>query len=386
MKAAVLLACMACAIAMSGEGSIEAARELIAKGSPQAAVEMLRPIVSADPRNADARLLLGTALALEGARSESIQQLIEAVKLRPDSASAYNTLGMAYSRFVELNAARAAFEKAIQLDPGMADPHVNLALLLAQLSDWAPAVQHLDRAIAIQGAAPAAAKSYCLRAKIRGEQNDLERALADLEQAVRLRPDFAEAWSELGVARRASLDETGALAAFEQAVRLDPGNTTAQFRLGSEYLHAGKAHQAAEHLKLALVLDPEDRAILYNLQRALREDGQTEEAGRIASRMADILRQRSRASEMSLEAVKLNNQGVELEKSGNLNAALEKYRAALDLNPEHGGFRMNLGLVLCRLGKWDEGIAEMREVVRREPNNAEAAKSLYIALEQRPKR
>jgi predicted Zn-dependent protease len=64
---------------------------------------------------------------------------------------------------------------------------------------------------------------------------------------------------------------------------------------------------------------------------------------------------------------------------------LEKYRAALELDPEHGGFRLNLGLALCRLGRWDEGIAEMREVVRRDPDNAEATKALYIAMEQQPK-
>jgi tetratricopeptide (TPR) repeat protein len=385
MNVPFILLLMACAgPAIAGPASVEAARKLIAKGSTRSAVEMLRPIVAADPSNADARLLLGTALALQGMRSESIQQLTEAVKLRPDSAG-YNTLGMALSRFAETGAAREAFEKAIQLDPKMAGAHVNLALILAQSGELRLAGEHLDRAIRIEGNTPPAARAHYLRAGIHGEQNELEAALAELERAVLLRPDFAEAWSDLGTVRRALLDEAGALSAFERAVRIDPENTKAQFRLGSEYLHSGKPHQAVEHLSEALRRDPDQRAALYNLQMALREDGQIEEAKRVEARMAELLRQRSRASEAAIQAVKLNNQGVESEKAGDLRAALEKYRAALELDPEHGGFRLNLGLALCRLGRWDEGIAEMREVVRRDPDNAEATKALYIAMEQQPK-
>ena len=87
------------------------------------------------------------------------------------------------------------------------------------------------------------------------------------------------------------------------------------------------------------------------------------------ARIAELLRQRSLASKTAIEAAKLNNEGVEMEKTSNLRGALEKYRAALELDPEHGGFRLNLGLVLCRLGRWDEGIAEIREVVRRYPGS-----------------
>jgi len=150
-------------------------------------------------------------------------------------------------------------------------------------------------------------------------------------------------------------------------------------------LHGHNPHLAVEHLREALRLDPDDRATLYNLQMALRANGQGDEAKHVEAKIAELLRQRSLASKTAIQAAKLNNEGVEMEKTGNLRAALEKYRAALELDPEHGGFRLNLGLALCRLGRWDEGIAEIREVVRRYPDNAEATKALYIALEQQSK-
>jgi tetratricopeptide (TPR) repeat protein len=291
---------------------------------------------------------------------------------------------MVLSRFLETGAAREAFEKALQLDPKLAGAHVNLATILAQSSAWAAAEEDLDRAIRLEGESPLVARAYYLRGEIRREQNQLETARTDLEAAVRLRPGFAAAWSQLGLVRRLLQDETGALAAFERAVELDPKDSTAQFRLGSEYLRGGKPHLAAEHLTEAARMDPDSRAVLYNLQMALREDGRVAEARQVEARMAQLLAQRRKASEGTLEAARLNNQGVELEKAGNVQAALGKYEAALELDPEHPGFRVNLGLALCRLGRWDEGIAQIREVVRRDPDNAQAAKALYSALEQRP--
>jgi predicted Zn-dependent protease len=65
-----------------------------------------------------------------------------------------------------------------------------------------------------------------------------------------------------------------------------------------------------------------------------------------------------------------------------LQGALEKYRAALDLDPTDAVLRLNYGLALCRLGRWAEGAAELEEVLRLNPNNADAAKTLYIARDE----
>jgi len=70
-----------------------------------------------DSGNADAHLLLGTALALVPRRSEALAELNRAIELRPGFAPGYNTLGMVLGRFAEPDTAREAFEKAIRLDP-----------------------------------------------------------------------------------------------------------------------------------------------------------------------------------------------------------------------------------------------------------------------------
>lgn len=374
---------LACAVALLGQQpSLDAARRLFAQGSNAQAEAMLHRLVEANPRDAEARQLLGSLLAVEGRRGESLEQLGEVVRLRPQSAAAYNTLGMALSRFVEIKAAREAFQKALEIDPHLAEAHVNLALIEAQDKRFLSAGEHLDRAIERQGSAEPVAYWRYLRAKVFGELGDIENAARELENAVGARPGYAEAWLALGDARRALLDDAGAIAAFERAVELDPRNAQALYLLGSQCLRDGKARAAVVHLKEARRLGLNDQALLYALQRALRMDDQIAEADRVAAETKELLSASGVVALNAPAAVRLNNEGVELEKSGNVRAAVEKYRAALELDPQHGGFRTNYGLALARLGLWEEGIEELREVVRMNPDNAEATRALYIAMEQ----
>jgi len=77
-----------------------------------------------------------------------------------------------------------------------------------------------------------------------------------------------------------------------------------------------------------------------------------------------------------------NDAGMALEKAGDLRGALEKYRAALGIDPTDEVLRLNYGLAQCRLGRSQEGTAELQEVLRLDPNNAHAAKALYVARDE----
>ena len=366
----------------AAQTSISKAAELLSKGSTAEAIALLRQLVAEDASNVDAHLLLGTTLALNGSRNESFDQMVEAVRLRPNSAAAHHQYGIVLSRFMEVKAARQEFEKALELDPALAEAHVNLSLILAQAGELLPAAEHLDRAIELQGNTPAAAYTHYLRAKIWGAQDQIEKSIGQLQKAVLLRPDYAEAWSDLGGMRRLSLDHQGAVQALSKAVALNPQDAIAQYRLGQLYLQDGDAVKAIRHFKIALRGDPDDLATLYNLDRALHKAGRLEEAHSIEKQLAESRERTDRASTVAVAAARLNTEGIELEKSGDVRAALAKYRAALDLDPTGFGFALNYGLALCRLGRWHDGVVGLQEVLRLDPDNADAAKALYIAMDR----
>jgi tetratricopeptide (TPR) repeat protein len=359
---------------------IERARQMIVAGAVDQAIELLRGIAQKEPDNYDAHLLLGMALALAPERSQAIEHFRRAIELRPAFAPAYHTFGTALARLADFDAARQMFEKAVALDPRLTDARISLALLLAQRKEFVAAREHLAQAIKIQKNSPPAAYTHYLLGQIFLEENEPEKALREIEAALRLRLNYAEAHLSRGLAKKKLLEEDEALQSFKKAAELLPNNHEAQYQLGAAYLRAGDSAQAVEHLRKALELRRRDRLTLSQLCRALYGAGKSEESGACQQELKAIIQADLKAADVSVGA--LNSQGIELEKAGDVAAALEKYRAAVELNPFQPVLRRNFALALCRLGRWEEGIAELREVLRVDPEDTEATKALYIALEK----
>ena len=384
MKLRILAALACAALAWAQRSPVDDAWDLVAKGHRDQATELLNTFIRKDPQNVDARLLLGSLYMESGNASGSIEQLTEAVRLRPQSADAQNALGEAYNTFGNPKAARAPFEKAVSIKPDFAAAQVNLGLVMLQAGEFPRAGEHLDRAIKILGKTADAAYPHYLLAKVYSASNDTEKAAAELEQAVSLRPDLAEAWSDLGQARKALSNDVGALAAQKRAVELNPKDAIAQYRLGAEYLRQDQPALAIEPLREAYRLNPEDHSTLNSLQSALRQTGKTEEAAAIKQKLTDLLRKEDEARQNAVKAVKVNNDGAALEKAGNLKGAVDKYREAVELNPGHVGMRVNYAVALLRLGRWTEGLNELREALRRDPGNAQIKAALEDAIKQAP--
>jgi tetratricopeptide (TPR) repeat protein len=364
--------------------TLERAWDLAANGRQDEAIQVSREVIQHNPQDADARLLLGSLLVEKGDRIESIAQLSEAVRLRPESADAQNALGEAYRTFGDAKAALAPFQKAVAIKPAFGVAQENLGAVMLETGDLAGAAKHLDRAIQLLGRTDDAAGAHYLRAKVYQAHSDIHKAAAQLEQAVSIRPDFPEAWSDLGDARRVLLDVAGSVAALQRAVQLKPGDAVAQYRLGAEYLRQDKAHLALEHLEQAYRVNPDDQSTLNSLQMALREDGKPEQAAAIKRKLVELLRKRDEVNQNKLRAVQLNNEGAALQKQGNLTAALEKYRDASKLDPNHVGIRVNYAIALLRLGRWTEGLTELHDALLHDPANAQIRAALDDALRQAP--
>ena len=364
------------------DAEMERARTLVQRGSIPDAVVVLRGVATRYPNDAEVHLLLGSVLALVPSRSEAIHEVERAIELRPNYAPSYNTLGTLLARFAEYGLARQAFEKALELNPRLADAHQSLALVLAQMSEYQLAEDHVAQAIALSRGGPNAAYLHLLNGKILTAQDKNAPAANEFEAAIKIRPDYAEAYLQLAAAKSMLLDAEGSFQALRKAAQLAPRNAEAQYQLGKEYLTRGDSSQALAHLRIAYGLKPEDRGILYNYSRALRASGQGAKADAVARKLADMVQSSNRSSDNAAEIAKLTNEGVELEKRGEVGTAILRYRQALELDPLVNPVRRNLGLALCRTGRYDEGIAELREILRSDPNDAATTEALYIALDQ----
>ena len=97
-------------------------------------VALLLTVTAAAPRAADARaeakkqVEFGITVAQKGLWREAIYRWQRAVEIDPTYAAAHNDLAIGYEHEGELDKARAAYEKALQLEPTNASIKQNYEL------------------------------------------------------------------------------------------------------------------------------------------------------------------------------------------------------------------------------------------------------------------
>ncbi len=361
-----------------------AATEALVKGSPQSAVETLAPVVSANPENADAQRLLGVALSLLGRRSAALQALGAATRLQAANPANHLALAQALAQFGENRRAQESFRAALDLDDRLGPAHEGLALSLALDGSLTEAIVHFGKALGNAQDAPTKARLHFFRGRARQQFDRIALAGEDFKAATELQPGHGPAYLEWGRILAEDPDNRSAGPVLEKAAELLPDNAEAQLAHGQQLVRDGDPEAAARVLRRATGLNPGDRAAQYALGRALRASGQADEARRVLGSIAASGSDRALEEARINEAGQLNNQGLQAEAEGEFELALQRYEAAAAIAPDEVGFHRNAALALCRLDRWVEAKARLREVLRMAPGDPDATKALYIALDHAP--
>ena len=118
---------------------------------------------------------------------------------------------------VSVEKARSAYRRAIALDPGHAEAHLNLGRLLHEKGDVAAAESHYRQACAARPDSALAAFNLGVALEDMGRGSE---ALNVYRRAVKLDPEHAEAHFNLGRLCEAAGDRTGALQHLAQYKRI----------------------------------------------------------------------------------------------------------------------------------------------------------------------
>lgn len=159
----------------------------------EAAVPLLREAAEEAVESADReRLLIKCALALDALarHTEALELLHEVLRANPESAAAWNDLGIICRHIEKNDEARAAFERAYKLNPEQGDPLINLGSLCLWQGDPGNALDYLQLALEILPGHPAVHANLALTYAIFGR---LEEAEDSLRLAVLYGFDQAEA-------------------------------------------------------------------------------------------------------------------------------------------------------------------------------------------------
>lgn len=124
-------------------------RCLLGLGRGTEALPVIRSAASEEPGSLEGQMLLGIALGMNRQYDKAVDLLGEVVRKDPSSATAHNALGAAQMAVGSMKQAKAELEKALDLDPSLADAHFNLAevLCVGAPADREAARAHYRRAV-----------------------------------------------------------------------------------------------------------------------------------------------------------------------------------------------------------------------------------------------
>jgi eukaryotic-like serine/threonine-protein kinase len=237
-------------------------------------------------------LLKGRHLRLKGGtedRKQAVEYFRQAIEIDPHYALAYAELGAGYRSLIAaslvqpaeyLPRVRAAVQKALELDPNLAEAHRALASFKRDELDWAGAEAAFKRALELNPNLADAHGAYASFLSVMGRHDEAiaearrareldplalarsvgigqrlyyarryDEAVASLKQTLELDPHYDQAHVYLGYTYTDKKMYPEAIAAFEQAIRLKSSTPSTRIYLGYAYAKSGQREKAREILE-----------------------------------------------------------------------------------------------------------------------------------------
>ncbi len=241
-------------------------RELLDQGLEAAATVAFDRAAQASP-SASTLYRLGTLLAKSGDAARARAAYERALALQPGLAEASNDLGALLAKSGDLDGAIARFREALASIPDYPDALNNLgyALLLTGRNDEARALY--EKALALQPDFPEALNNLGL---LFGRAGDMERAERLFRDALARRPGYGEAANNLALVLVARGDAAAAVALLEGFLRKTPGHEDAYVTLAKIHLSAGRSAEGIGALERLLQRNPR-HAVAIELLRQWKD-------------------------------------------------------------------------------------------------------------------
>jgi tetratricopeptide (TPR) repeat protein len=202
----------------------------------------------------------------------------------------------------------------------------------------------------------------------------LDEAISHCKEALREVPDYAEAHCTLGLLW---LDVPGhvedAIAEFKTALRLKPDYAEAHYSLGGVWMNQpGRLNPAVAEFEAALQLKPDYAEAHANLGNAWL---------RMPDRLNDAIGQFEEALRLRPGSAELHsNLAFALNAAGRTKEAIAQYEAALRLKPEVAELHSNLAFALNAAGRTKEAIDQYETALRLKPDLVQAHFALAVVL------
>jgi protein O-mannosyl-transferase len=281
-------------------------------------------------------------------------------------------MGCAWRQTTYWRNSETLWNRALACTSGNSLAHYSLAVAISIPGREEEAIRHYREALKIK---PDYVDAYNNLGATLAERGEIDAAIATYEDALKHAPNDVDVNSNLGavLSDRGQLD--AAISHFESALRVKPNHGQAHCNLGLALARRGDLSGAMAHLEDALRIKPGFVDAYINLGLVFNMQGQFDEA---------IAQYHEALKYAPDNPTARTNLGIILAKRGELNAAIEQFQIALRVKPYDATARYRLGEVLYRQGKVADAIVQWREALRLQPRNVVVVNQLAWVLATSP--
>lgn len=296
------------------------AQRFLRENHPDQAIPEFRAILTVDANNVDARANLGVLLFFRADYALAIPELQAALKLKPTVWKVEALLGMAQKRTGNVKSAVTNLEQSfpkvgeqdIQIEVGMElveiysgtndlDKAARIVDLLRNKYPtdvgvlYASYRIHSDLAgesmLSLSLVAPHSGQMHQIMAHELAKQGQMEAAIGNFREALRIDPKLPGIHFELAEALNASDSQEERVEAkheYETALSSNPLDEKSECRLGAIAYQTGDLQSSLSHYTRAAQLQPDDSEALLGLAKDLLEMKETQKAQGLLERAVQV--------------------------------------------------------------------------------------------------
>jgi tetratricopeptide (TPR) repeat protein len=246
------------------------------QGSVDEAIACYRKASEIEPGHAESYWNdLGYYLLKGGRVNEAVVPLRKALEIQPDYANAHNNLGRAWTLLGQFDEAAVHYRRAAEIEPGNAQFQHNMSHALVQAGRVGEAIRHCQIALELRKESlgerhPDYAATLNNLGLMYQSAGDQARAEALTRQATAIwkevlgdtHPDYAASLRNLASIYRSGGDGERARSVCLKVLEINPGDAQAHCLLGVLFRDQAKDHEAVNHWREALRLQPDQVPVL----------------------------------------------------------------------------------------------------------------------------
>lgn len=307
---------------------------------------------------------LGNCYSTIGDFETARLHLERAVRINPNLAESRTNLGNIYLKLGYPEAAVSEYSAALKLLSGDQKIHNNIANAYTQAGDYNLAISHYKTAIRIK---PDFEDAYKNMAIAYVKKGSLKNAVDALTNALKIDKTDTETYCNLGDIYMQMGSSDKAISSYRNCLWIDPMQAYPNTKLGYCYLKKGYAQQAADFFRTAVSLDPALTSAYFGLALACGQMGQPHQEIEAYEQLLAIDPHAVAAMQNLANAYA----GIK-----QYDAAVELYTRAISLDPANIELHFNLALLYSNMSDHDKAIMHFNDVIELDPTNGDAHNGL----------